>query len=80
MMDYLTFSMMPMCVFMMVVMFVLYVLLAPGLLLRIPSNGSKLTVAIVHGIVFVFLTHLVCYLYCCSMPMNNMKNMKNMMM
>ena len=71
-MDYLSFSMTPMCIFMMTVMFVLYVLLAPGLILRIPSNGSKLTVAIVHGIVFVFLVHLACYIYCKDMPMSKL--------
>jgi hypothetical protein len=35
----------------------LFVLLTPGLLLRIPPGGSKLTVAIVHGLVFALVYH-----------------------
>jgi len=35
----------------------LFVLLTPGILLRLPPGGSKLTVAVVHGIVFAIVTH-----------------------
>ena len=35
----------------------LFVVLTPGILLRLPPNGSKLTVAIVHGIVFAVVFH-----------------------
>jgi len=38
---------------------VLFVLLTPGILLRLPPNGSKLTVAIVHGIVFTVVTYVI---------------------
>jgi hypothetical protein len=36
---------------------VLFVLLTPGVLVRLPPSGSKLTVAIVHGIVFAIVFH-----------------------
>ena len=35
----------------------LFVLLTPGMLLRIPPGGSKLTVALVHGLIFALLYH-----------------------
>jgi len=35
----------------------LFVLLTPGVLLRLPSKGTLLTVAIVHGIVFALVFH-----------------------
>lgn len=34
---------------------VLFVLLTPGVLLRLPKNGNKWTVAFVHGIVFALV-------------------------
>jgi len=34
---------------------VLFVILTPGILLRLPPGGSKLTVAVVHGIVFALV-------------------------
>jgi len=37
---------------------VLFVALTPGVLLRLPPGGSKLTVALVHGVVFALLLHL----------------------
>jgi hypothetical protein len=37
---------------------VLFVLVTPGVLVRLPPGGSKLTVAIVHGIVFAIVFHL----------------------
>ncbi len=36
----------------------LFVLLTPGILLRLPPGASKLTVAIVHGLVFAIIFHL----------------------
>jgi len=35
----------------------LFVLLTPGILVRLPPNGSKLTVALVHGLVFAIIFH-----------------------
>ena len=35
----------------------LFVLLTPGVLLRLPPKGSLLTVAIVHGLVFALIYH-----------------------
>jgi hypothetical protein len=43
---------------------VLFVLLTPGILLRLPPKGSPLVVAIVHGVVFALLlcfTHKIVY-------------------
>ena len=36
----------------------LFVALTPGVLLTLPSKGSKLTVAVVHGLVFAVVYHL----------------------
>ena len=36
---------------------VLFVALTPGVLLRLPPGGSKLTVALVHGVVFALVYH-----------------------
>ena len=36
---------------------VLFVLLTPNILLRLPPKGGKWTVAIVHGLVFAFILH-----------------------
>ena len=41
------------------VLVVLFVLLTPGLLLRIPPGGGKLTVAIVHAILFAVIYTLL---------------------
>jgi hypothetical protein len=38
---------------------VLFVLLTPGLLLRIPSKGSLLTASIVHAVVFAILFYVI---------------------
>jgi hypothetical protein len=35
----------------------LFILLTPGVLLRLPPKGSLLTVAIVHGLVFALVFH-----------------------
>lgn len=43
---------------------VLFVLLTPGILLRLPPKGSPLVVAIVHGVVFaivMYFTHRAVY-------------------
>ena len=37
---------------------VLFFLLTPGILLRLPPTGSKYTVAAVHAVVFVIVYHL----------------------
>ena len=37
--------------------FVLFVLLTPNILLRLPPKGGKWTVAIVHGLVFAVVFH-----------------------
>jgi len=39
----------------MILSFVLFVLLTPGILLTLPPKGSKLTVAVVHGVVLALL-------------------------
>lgn len=44
-------------VFMSAYVFVLFVLLTPGILVSLPPRGSKWTVALVHGAVFVVLYH-----------------------
>jgi hypothetical protein len=41
---------------------VLFVLLTPNVLLRLPPKGGKWTVAIVHGLVFAFILHFS-YMY-----------------
>jgi len=43
--------------------FILFVLLTPGILLRLPPKGGKLTVAVVHGIVLVVLLRLIMWYY-----------------
>ena len=44
-------------ILMLIYIVVLFVVLTPGILLRLPPGGSKLTVAVVHGIVFALVTH-----------------------
>ena len=41
---------------------VLFVVLTPNVLLRLPPKGGKWTVAIVHGLVFAFILHFS-YMY-----------------
>ena len=43
-----------------VLSFILFVLLTPGILVTLPPKGSKLTVAIVHGVVLATLFCLAC--------------------
>ena len=45
-------------ILMFVYIVVLFVVLTPGILLRLPPGGSKLTVAVVHGIVFALVMSL----------------------
>ena len=35
----------------------LFVLLTPGVITRLPASGSKMTVAIVHGLIFAVVYH-----------------------
>lgn len=45
---------------------ILFFLLSPGILLRLPSNGSKMTVALVHALVFglvFYFAHRAVYSY-----------------
>lgn len=44
-------------VFMSLYVALLFVVLTPGVLLRLPKNGKPLTVAIVHGLVFAVALH-----------------------
>jgi hypothetical protein len=37
---------------------ILFFLISPGILLRLPPNGGKMTVAIVHSVVFGLLLYL----------------------
>jgi hypothetical protein len=63
---------------------VLFVVLTPGILLRLPPKGSKYVVAAVHGLVFAFV---LCFAYKnyfiyqegMEMPMNDKKKMKEAM-
>ena len=36
---------------------ILFFVLSPGVLLRLPSNGSKITVAVVHAIIFAIVLY-----------------------
>lgn len=45
---------------------ILFILLSPNVLLRLPSNGSKMTVVIVHALIFgtvFYLSHGMVYQY-----------------
>lgn len=39
---------------------ILFFILTPGVLLRLPKNGSRLTVAAVHALVFALIFHFTC--------------------
>jgi hypothetical protein len=52
------YSITRMNVFMTLYVALLFVLLLPGTLLRLPPGGGKWTVAFVHGLVFAFVYHL----------------------
>jgi hypothetical protein len=45
-------------VWMSVFMAVLFVVLTPGVLLRLPPGGSKLVVAVTHAVVFALVYHV----------------------
>jgi amino acid transporter len=47
--------------FIIIIIIIIFVGLTPGIFLRLPSNGSKLTVAIVHGIIFALLMQVLYY-------------------
>jgi len=38
----------------------LFVVLTPGILLRLPKNGKPITVAVVHGVVFATVLYFTC--------------------
>ena len=40
-------------------LFVLFVILTPGILLTLPPNSSHLVVALVHGLVFVIVWNII---------------------
>ena len=40
--------------------FLLFFILTPGILLRLPPKGSKVTVALVHAGVFALVYHFTC--------------------
>jgi hypothetical protein len=45
---------------------ILFIILTPGILLRLPKNGSKWTVTLVHAVVFAlvfYFTHKLVYNY-----------------
>jgi len=57
---------------------ILFFLLSPGILLRLPSNGSKMTVAMVHALVFglvYYIAHRSVYMY--FNPMRRFEGMKD---
>lgn len=37
---------------------ILFVLLTPAIIVRLPQNGNKWTVAFVHGLIFTLIFHL----------------------
>jgi hypothetical protein len=39
---------------------ILFFVLSPGVLLRLPPNGSKMTVAAVHAVVFAAVLYFTC--------------------
>ncbi len=45
---------------MMLYVFLLFFILTPGILLRLPPKGSKVTVALVHAGVFALVYHFTC--------------------
>ena len=55
---------------------VLFVALTPGVLLTLPKGGNKMTVAVVHGLVFAvvwYFTHRIAWRY--SMQLSGFQNM-----
>lgn len=67
-----------MCVMIAISGAILFVLLTPGLLLRIPPKGPLLTAAIVHAIVFAILFYFIgIFIYSYYDKMESFKNYKN---
>ena len=58
-----------------VLSFILFFILTPGILLRLPPKGNKYTVAVVHGIVLVLLLFLAGKYF--SKNLEGIKNNKN---
>jgi uncharacterized BrkB/YihY/UPF0761 family membrane protein len=46
-----------------VLTFILFFLLTPGILLRLPPNGNKWVVASVHGVVLAIILWVACKYY-----------------
>ena len=42
---------------MLLFIFILFFILTPGVILRLPPNGSTVTVALVHALVFTLVLH-----------------------
>jgi len=58
---------------------VLFVALTPGVLLTLPKGGNKMTVAVVHGLVFAvvwYFTHRMAFRY--SMQLSGFQDMNAM--
>ena len=60
---------------------ILFFILSPGVLLRLPSNGSKLTVAGVHAVVFAVILYFTAgfvwrWSHSLSMPVMHREGMK----
>ena len=58
---------------------VLFVALTPGVLLTLPKGGNKMTVAVVHGLVFAvvwYFTHRMAMRY--SMQLSGFQDMNSM--
>ena len=55
----------------------LFVLLTPGILLRIPAGGSKLNAAIVHGIIFAIVIHITYKLVWNALAMRGLEGFKS---
>ena len=67
-----------MCVMIAISGAILFVLLTPGLLLRIPSKGPLLTASIVHAIVFGILFYFIgIFIYSYYDKIESFKNQKN---
>jgi hypothetical protein len=57
---------------------ILFFLLSPGVLLRLPPNGSKMMVAMVHALVFgliYYIAHRSVYMY--FNPMRRFEGLEN---
>lgn len=67
-----------MCVIIAISGAILFILLTPGLLLRVPSKGSLLTASIIHSIVFAILFYFITmFVYSNYNKIESFKNKKN---